>query len=205
MLCEKQCNFVLLVCSKILLIKWGFSFIRHAGYPDNPSTHGLVAGIWSSLSGAGRFVSRAGTGVLVDHIGFQMTAVVVFSVQIIVVCEILSWIVWCVIICCGCSVQGFTTIWCMLPKCRKGSGNSGETVDATSTRTTSFTYSVVDVGDFPRLTISQPESPAESVTCKSVSISLPRDCAIVHRLRAETYAGFSNWSRPQSKSHSTAL
>ena len=90
MLCEKQCNFVLLVCSKILLIKWGFSFIRHAGYPDNPSTHGLVAGIWSSLSGAGRFVSRAGTGVLVDHIGFQMTAVVVFSVQIIVVCEILS-------------------------------------------------------------------------------------------------------------------
>lgn len=61
---------------------------RHAGYPDNPSTHGLVAGIWSSLSGAGRFVSRAGTGILVDHIGFQMTAVVVFSVQITVVsCE----------------------------------------------------------------------------------------------------------------------
>lgn len=60
-------------------------FDRHAGYPDNPSTHGLVAGIWSSLSGAGRFVSRAGTGLLVDHIGFQMTAVIVFSVQIIVV------------------------------------------------------------------------------------------------------------------------
>ncbi|XP_057381517.1 MFS-type transporter SLC18B1-like [Daphnia carinata] len=145
----------------------------HAGYPDNPSTHGLVAGIWSSLSGAGRFVSRAGTGILVDHIGFQMTAVVVFSVQITV---------------------GLATMCFMLPKCKKGDGKSDgydTTVDAISTRTTSFTYSVVDVGEFPRLTISQPESPAESVTCKSVSIPLPRDCAIIRRMRAETYAGFS--------------
>ena len=30
---------------------------------------GLVAGLWSSLSGAGRFVSRGGTGFLVDTVG----------------------------------------------------------------------------------------------------------------------------------------
>jgi hypothetical protein len=85
------------------------------------------------------------------------------------------------------------TIVFMLPKCRKNDGKKGDdtVVDAISTRTTSFTYSVVDVGEFPRLTVSQPESPAESVTCKSVSIPLPRDCAIIRRMRAETYAGFS--------------
>jgi len=148
----------------------------HAGYPDNPSTHGLVAGIWSSLSGAGRFVSRAGTGLLVDHIGFQMTAVVVFTIQIVV---------------------GVATIWfAVLPKCKwRKDGElepNEEGVDAVSTRTTSFTYSVVDIGEYPRLTISQPESPAESVTCKSISIPLPRDCAVIRRLRAETYAGFSS-------------
>ena len=53
-----------------------------------------IIGIWSSLSGAGRFVSRAGTDTLVDHINpygfshFQFTAVVVFSVQIIVVSDL---------------------------------------------------------------------------------------------------------------------
>ena len=61
--------------------------LRLAGYPDNPSTHGMVAGLWSSLSGAGRFVSRSTTGVLVDHIGFQMTAVVIFSIQLTVVTQ----------------------------------------------------------------------------------------------------------------------
>jgi len=40
-----------------------------AGYPDDPSTQGLVAGLWSSLSGFGRFTSRAGSGILVDYIG----------------------------------------------------------------------------------------------------------------------------------------
>ena len=26
----------------------------NAGYPDDPNMHGLIAGLWSSLSGAGR-------------------------------------------------------------------------------------------------------------------------------------------------------
>eukprot|EP00095_Tigriopus_kingsejongensis_P000690 maker-scaffold58_size443543-snap-gene-1.21 protein:Tk00690 transcript:maker-scaffold58_size443543-snap-gene-1.21-mRNA-1 annotation:"hypothetical protein DAPPUDRAFT_315076" len=56
----------------------------NAGYPNDPNMHGLIAGLWSSLSGAGRFVSRAGSGVLVDHIGFDHTAAVATSLQIIV-------------------------------------------------------------------------------------------------------------------------
>ena len=46
--------------------------------------HGLVAGLWSSLSGAGRFVSRAGSGLLVDAIGFDRTAAITFGLQIAV-------------------------------------------------------------------------------------------------------------------------
>ena len=30
----------------------------NAGYPDDPNMHGLIAGLWSSLSGAGRWDSR---------------------------------------------------------------------------------------------------------------------------------------------------
>jgi hypothetical protein len=58
---------------------------RNAGYPDDPIVHGLVAGLWSSLSGIGRFVSRAGSGILVDHVGFETTAAVAFTLQCAVV------------------------------------------------------------------------------------------------------------------------
>lgn len=47
--------------------------------------HGLIAGLWSSLSGAGRFVSRVGSGLLVDFIGFDYTASIVTSLQAIIV------------------------------------------------------------------------------------------------------------------------
>jgi len=55
-----------------------------AGYPDDPSMHGLIAGLWSSLSGAGRFVSRVGSGFLVDNIGFDATAFIVTLLQVMV-------------------------------------------------------------------------------------------------------------------------
>jgi len=55
-----------------------------AGYPDNPTTHGLIAGLWSSLSGAGRFISRGGSGVLVDQFGFSAVAAIVCSLQVFV-------------------------------------------------------------------------------------------------------------------------
>ena len=146
-----------------------------------------MAGLWSSLSGAGRFVSRAGTGFLVDHVGFQMTAVVVFGVQALVI---------------------VATLGFFAPKCRRrprpsdapaaaDAGTAEAAVDAAaaadeeSTKTASFSYSVVDAAGYPRLTISQPESPADSLTCRSVTIPLPRHVPD-RRSRAETYAG----SRP---------
>lgn len=55
----------------------------NAGFPDDPAMHGIIAGLWSSLSGAGRFVSRLASGILVDHIGFDNTAGIVTSLQVI--------------------------------------------------------------------------------------------------------------------------
>ena len=45
---------------------------------------GLVAGMWSSLSGAGRFVSRAGSGLLTDLYGFPEVAAIACGLQILV-------------------------------------------------------------------------------------------------------------------------
>jgi len=55
-----------------------------AGYPDDPAMHGLIAGLWSSLSGAGRFTSRVASGILVDYIGFNATAVIVLVMQALI-------------------------------------------------------------------------------------------------------------------------
>ena len=63
---------------------------RNAGFPDDPAMHGIIAGLWSSLSGAGRFVSRLGSGILVDHIGFEHTAAIVTALQVITVSSICS-------------------------------------------------------------------------------------------------------------------
>jgi len=53
----------------------------NAGFPDEAGTHGFVAGLWSSLSGAGRFVSRGGSGLLVDTIGFRETSAIVVGLH----------------------------------------------------------------------------------------------------------------------------
>ena len=52
---------------------------------SDPAMHGLIAGLWSSLSGAGRFVSRVGSGILVDYIGFNATACIVTALQCVLV------------------------------------------------------------------------------------------------------------------------
>ena len=61
---------------------------RNAGYPDDPAMHGLIAGLWSSLSGLGRFTSRVGSGLLVDCIGFDKTAFIVVGLQVIIVSSV---------------------------------------------------------------------------------------------------------------------
>merc|ERR1719383_439608 len=61
-----------------------------AGYPDNPSTQGLVAGLWSSLSGAGRFISRAGSGYLVDNFGFSAVSALFCCLQL--TCAVITFV-----------------------------------------------------------------------------------------------------------------
>eukprot|EP00092_Neocalanus_flemingeri_P025069 GFUD01027185.1.p1 GENE.GFUD01027185.1~~GFUD01027185.1.p1 ORF type:complete len:612 (+),score=38.32 GFUD01027185.1:260-2095(+) len=71
----------------------------HAGYPDSPSTQGLVAGLWSSLSGAGRFISRGGSGLLVDMYGFAAVSSIACGLQVVVALGTFIYLV-----CCECSL-----------------------------------------------------------------------------------------------------
>merc|ERR1719499_1721683 len=57
--------------------------------------HGLIAGLWSSLSGLGRFTSRVGSGLLVDCIGFDKTAFIVVGLQVIIGAITLFYTVFC--------------------------------------------------------------------------------------------------------------
>jgi len=66
-----------------------------AGYPENPATQGLVAGMWSSLSGAGRFVSRAGSGLLVDVYGFSPVTSIACGLQLVVALVTFIYLVTC--------------------------------------------------------------------------------------------------------------
>jgi len=66
-----------------------------AGYPDSPATQGLVAGLWSSLSGAGRFVSRAGSGFLVDMFGFAAVSSIACGLQVVVALSTFLFLVMC--------------------------------------------------------------------------------------------------------------
>ena len=66
-----------------------------AGFPDDPATQGLVAGMWSSLSGAGRFTSRAVSGLLVDNYGFNTVTFIAFVLQIVVAVVTFLYIVMC--------------------------------------------------------------------------------------------------------------
>lgn len=55
-----------------------------AGYPDDPTTNGLVAGLWVSLSGAGRFMSRGASGFFVDQFGFDAVSSIVCGMQMVI-------------------------------------------------------------------------------------------------------------------------
>ena len=56
---------------------------------------GLVAGMWSSLSGAGRFVSRAGSGLLTDLYGFPQVAAIACGLQVLVAVATLLYLTLC--------------------------------------------------------------------------------------------------------------
>ena len=55
--------------------------------------------MWSSLSGAGRFVSRAGSGILTDLYGFPKVAFIAFSLQLLVAVATCLYL-----FCCECSL-----------------------------------------------------------------------------------------------------
>jgi len=59
----------------------GLAEVAAAGYQSGPHTQAIIAGLWSSLSGLGRFVSRAGSGILVDCYGFQSVLVLACGLQ----------------------------------------------------------------------------------------------------------------------------
>ena len=67
----------------------------NADYPDDPNMHGLIAGLWSSLSGAGRFVSRSLSGFLIVWIGFDKTAAVATALQCVVALATLLYFLLC--------------------------------------------------------------------------------------------------------------
>jgi hypothetical protein len=52
-----------------------------SGFPDSPDTHGVVSGVWNSLSGGGRFISRCLAGILVDSIGFRDSTTIIVALQ----------------------------------------------------------------------------------------------------------------------------
>jgi len=66
-----------------------------AGYPDDPSTQGLIAGLWSSLSGMGRFISRAGSGYLVDNFGFSVVSAIACAIQLVTAIVTFLYLVMC--------------------------------------------------------------------------------------------------------------
>jgi len=131
-----------------------------AGYPDDPAMHGLIAGLWSSLSGAGRFVSRVGSGILVDNIGFDATAAIVTTLQALMALSMLTY---------------FLLFECGL----NGEGSSGPVHwrDVTAIDERRGSQGGRDGGSRDRRTFvfTQSASPSESLMGKTVSIDMPNN------------------------------
>lgn len=119
----------------------------NAGYPNDPNMHGLVAGLWSSLSGAGRFVSRAGSGFLVVHIGFNKTAAIATSLQMLV---------------------GLITLFYMFAyECKLKNHKSVRWDDVTVIEDSEGSHDNVEV------VFTETQSPSESLMSRSVHVDIP--------------------------------
>lgn len=116
----------------------------NAGYPDDPVMHGLVAGLWSSLSGAGRFVSRVGSGILVDLIGFDSTAAIVTGLQA--------------------TIAGLTMVYMIFCECTIKTQSPVRWDDVT----------IIEEGSNEELVFTESGSPSESLMGKTVSIDVPK-------------------------------
>jgi len=123
-----------------------------AGYPDSPSTQGLVAGLWASLSGAGRFISRAGSGFLVDVYGFAAVSAIASGLQVVV-------------------AMG-TFLYLVMFECSLVARDSGLKFDEVT---------IVEQGKGrrrdDRVVFTTNLSPSESLMTHSVSVGIPNSCS----------------------------
>lgn len=121
-----------------------------AGYPDNPSTQGLVAGLWSSLSGAGRFISRCGSGFLVDQFGFGAVSSIACGLQILACLATFLYVVMC-----ECSLQSrdHSLRWEEVTIVEQGRRRDERVVFTTNS------------------------SPSESLMTHSVYVGIPKNCS----------------------------
>merc|ERR1712240_283756 len=121
-----------------------------AGYPDSPATQGLVAGLWSSLSGAGRFISRAGSGFLVDTFGFAAVSSIACCLQVVVALS--------------------TFIYLVLFECSLVGRDPGLRWDEVT---------IVEQGKRrdERVVFTTNNSPSESLMTHSVYVGIPNNCS----------------------------
>jgi len=116
-----------------------------AGFPDDPSTQGLVAGLWSSLSGMGRFISRAGSGYMVDSLGFSITSACFCALQL--ACSIITFLY---LIMCECHLQ------------KREYSRWDDVIEVDGSR-----------GRDDKVVFTETSSPSESLMARSIYIGLP--------------------------------
>jgi len=121
-----------------------------AGYPDDPTTHGLIAGLWSSLSGAGRFISRGGSGFLVDQFGFSAVSSIACGLQMVI-----ALVTFLYLVCFECSLV------------------------SRDSRLRSASVTIVEQGRRrdERVVFTTNCSPSESVMNHSVHVCIPNSCS----------------------------
>lgn len=119
----------------------------NAGFPDDPAMHGIIAGLWSSLSGAGRFVSRLGSGIMVDHIGFDNTATIFTALQVI--------------------TGSLTFVYLVFCECSLKTQNAVHWDDVTIIREE-------EEGTTDEVVFTETSSPTESMMNRTVSVDVPR-------------------------------
>eukprot|EP00088_Acartia_fossae_P029130 TRINITY_DN2995_c0_g1_i1.p1 TRINITY_DN2995_c0_g1~~TRINITY_DN2995_c0_g1_i1.p1 ORF type:complete len:597 (-),score=41.24 TRINITY_DN2995_c0_g1_i1:347-2137(-) len=144
-----------------------------AGYPDDPATQGLVAGLWSSLSGMGRFASRAGSGCLVDNFGFSIVSTIACGLQ--------------------CSIAAITFIYLILFECHLQKRDNIRWDDV----------AVVDQGRRrdEKVVFIDNCSPSESIMARSVCIGIPNNSAGVRIANSmPPKKNFPSLERSRSKS-----
>jgi len=150
----------------------------NAGFPDDPAMHGIIAGLWSSLSGAGRFVSRLGSGILVDHIGFEHTAAIVTALQVITAAGTLMYMIFCE---------------CQLKKHRGVHWDDVTIIEE-------------DRGSTDELVFTRTNSPTESLMGRTVSIDVPSRTFKKPNVGQDTDNIFSLPApRPSNSSYSSSL